>query len=288
MTSPAQPRLRNRMLAPLPDEEMAIIRPHLERFPLDVGQVVGDVYRPLDHVYFPETGVVSSLSVMTDGSAVETATIGYEGMFGLSAFYGVESTPEHAFIQVPGEGHRIPAPIFREILRTVPTLRERLNRYTVALLSLVGQNSGCNRKHAIDQRCARWLLMTHDRVGRDQFELTHLVLSQMLGVRRASVTVAAIALQNAGAIEYTRGKVTVVDRTALERSTCDCYAIIQSAFDRIVDGRAVASPLDNVRVSYAGRSTAGDGGPEPGVVSPAGTGAPAAAGATTPDATTPS
>src|SRR3712207_4091093 len=225
---------RNWLLRAMPPDEQELIAPHLEPVRLELGRVVCEIGVPIEHVYFPETGIISSLSVMADGSAVETATIGPEGVSGIALFHGVDRTPEHAFVQVPGEGYRVTADALRAVLPSLPSLTAALHRYSTGLLTLIGQNSGCNRKHSVLQRCARWLLMTHDRVGRDGFELTHHILSQMLGVRRASVTEAALALGEAGAIEYRRGFLTVLDRNALERASCECYAIIHSTFDRLL------------------------------------------------------
>jgi len=245
----------------MPADEQETIAPHLEPVKLELGRVVCEVNMPIEHVYFPEIGIISSLSVMADGSAVETATIGPEGMSGIAVFHGVDRTPEHAFVQVPGEGYRIASDVFRAALPSVPSLSAALHRYTAGLLTLIGQNSGCNRKHSVLQRCARWLLMTHDRIGRDGFELTHHILSQMLGVRRASVTEAALALSEDGAIEYRRGFVTVLDRKALERASCECYAIIRSTFDRLLGEGDSPSPLDGLTLTKDGHSIAKDGTP---------------------------
>jgi CRP-like cAMP-binding protein len=252
----------NWLLRRLTAHEQELVTPHLEHVRLETGHVVGDVDVPIEYVYFPETGVISSLSVMADGSAVETATIGFEGMSGMAVFHGVDRTPEHAFVQVPGEGYRMRAEALRTLLPSLPTLQAMLHRYAVALFTLVGQNSGCNRKHSVLRRCARWLLMTHDRVQRDRFELTHHVLSQMLGVRRASVTEAALALSESGAIEYRRGLVTVLDRAALERATCECYGIIRSTIDRLLGDGETRNPIAGIRLTKGGRSIARDGTPE--------------------------
>jgi CRP-like cAMP-binding protein len=256
----------NRLLAALPPDERDLVMPHLEFVPLVRGRVIQDTERPIEAVYFPVDGVISILSVMTDATAVETATIGKEGMAGMALFHGVDATPEHYFVQVPGAAYRMDPQRFKELLPRCPALVELLHRYAVALFTLVAQASGCNRMHSMGQRCARWILMVHDRVGRDEFELTQLVLSQMLGVRRATVTEAALELQRAGAIDYTRGRVTVVDREALEGAACECYAIIRSAFDRLLgtDGEVTPSPLERVSVSDGGHSTAKGGAPDTG------------------------
>jgi CRP-like cAMP-binding protein len=262
-TQPAiETGLRNWLLRALPPHEYDLLSPHLERVRLDTGQTICDVNTPIEHVYFPETGVISSLSVMADGSAVETATIGPEGMAGIAIFHGVDETPEQVFVQVPGEGYRMTAAAFRGVLPSAPTLNAVLHRYALGLFTLAGQNSGCNRKHSVLRRCARWLLMTHDRVQRDRFELTHHVLSQMLGVRRASVTEAAQALSEARAIEYRRGVVTVLDRAALERASCECYGIIRSTFDRLLGDGETPSPIAGIKLSKGGRSIAKDGTPQ--------------------------
>ena len=256
----------NRLLAALPPEELERLMPHLELVPLERGHVIQDVERPIAGVHFPVDGVISVLSVMTDGTAVETATIGKEGMDGMSVFHGVDVTPEHHFVQVPGMAYRMESKRLRELLPQCPALVASLHRYAVALFTLAAQTSGCNRMHSMGQRCARWILMVHDRVGRDEFELTQLILSQMLGVRRATVTEAALELQRAGAIDYTRGRVTVVNRRTLEGASCECYAIIRSTFDRLLgtDGEVTPSPLAQVSVSDGGRSTAKGGAPDAG------------------------
>ena len=252
---------RNRILAALPPDELAVLEPVLEPVNLVSRRVLCDSGQPIPAVCFPEDAVVSSLSVMADGSAIETATIGNEGMTGLALFHGVDQTPEQAFVQVPGVGHLLSATAFRDALPRCPTLRAQLHLFAQALYSLVAQSSGCNRKHGVDQRCARWLLLVHDRVGRDQWDLTQLFLSQMLGVRRATVTVAAGVLQKAGAIRYSRGRITVVDRALLEAASCECYAVIRSTFDRLMTGRATPNPLAALRLSQDGFTTVGDGAP---------------------------
>jgi CRP-like cAMP-binding protein len=253
---------RNWLLRGLPPEEHELLAPHLESVSLPLGAVICEVNGPIEYVYFPENGIISHLSVMTDGSAVETATIGCEGMSGIALFHGVDRTTEQAFVQVPGEAQRMSSEAFRTVIKQTPVLDRLLKRFTVALITLIGQNSGCNRKHSVLRRCARWMLMSHDRVGRDGFELTHHVLSQMLGVRRASVTEAALALSQAGAIEYRRGFVNVLDRAALERASCECYRIIHHSFDRLLGPGTSRDPLAGIKLSKGGRSIAKDGTPE--------------------------
>ena len=225
---------RNRILARLPAEELEAMRATLTRVPLQLKQVVADVSQPIEHVYFCDDAIISVLSVMADGSAIESATVGNEGMVGVSLLLGVDRMALQAFVQVPGYAWRMDADAFAEAIARGGELPRLLGRYVIALITQMGQASGCNRKHTIEERCARWLLMTHDRVGRDEFVLTHHILSQMLGVRRATVTVAAGRFQRAGLIRYARGHVTIVDRAGLERAACECYHVVRAYYDRML------------------------------------------------------
>jgi CRP-like cAMP-binding protein len=251
---------RNHMLSALPADELAVLTPHLERIPLPRRMVAYDPLQPIAYAYFVETGVISVLSVMRDRTAIETATIGCEGVIGLPLFHGVESVAEQAFVQVPGEAYRMPAAPFRELSQQLPTLSRLLNRYAVCVFTLAAQSSGCNRVHTMEQRMARWLLMVHDRMPDDTFELTQDFLSQMLGVRRATVSETASQLQQAGLITYTRGRVTVMDRESLERAACECYGIIESTFARLLELRARPNVLQGMTFSVDGKSIAADGG----------------------------
>jgi CRP-like cAMP-binding protein len=251
---------RNRILAALPSAEIDRLTPHLEHIPLERRMVAYDPLTPIENVYFVETGVVSVLSLMRDGTAIETATIGCEGFIGIPLYFGVDAIPEQAFVQVPGEGYRMRASVFRSIAPDLPTLGKLLDRFSVCLFTLAAQCSGCNRVHTMEQRCARWLLMVHDRMPGDEFELTQDFLSQMLGVRRATVSETASQLQLAGLISYSRGRMVIVDRAGLERQACECYRIIDSTFARVLDGRAKSNVLDTMHLSEDGKSIAGDGG----------------------------
>ena len=256
---------RNRILGALPADERARLAPHLERVELDVKQVVFDVDRPIEHVYFPEAAVVSLVGVMADGSAVETATVGREGMVGLPVFLGTDQTSAQAFAQIPGAALRIPADAFRSAVADSHVLTRALHRYTQALFTLVAQGSACNRLHAMVERCARWLLHTHDRVERDEFPLTHQFLSQMLGVRRATVTEAMGALQELGTVHYQMGRVRVRDRGALEAQACECYTVITREFDRLLGEAgpqgAAAGSIRRAPTAEGNRTALGDGAP---------------------------
>lgn len=252
---------RNRILAALPPGEWSRLREQAELVRLELKEVVMEPNQAIRHVYFPEDAVVSLLGLMEDGSAVETGTVGSEGMVGVPVFLGAMQMAGQAFAQVPGTAWRIPAGALREETRHGGALAQLLGRYTQALFTLVAQSSACNRKHSTEQRCARWLLLTHDRVGGDTLELTQLFLSQMLGVRRATVNEAATGLQQRGLIEYTRGRVTVLDRPGLEAAACPCYGIIRGEFAHMLEGLDLPTALDDLSVSEAGKTTAGDGTP---------------------------
>lgn len=255
-------RPRNRILAALSAKEWEHVAEKLDRVRLEFRQVLFDPNRPIDYVYFPEDAVVSILGVMEDGSAIETATTGNEGMVGVPVFLGAMQMAGQAFAQISGDAYRMSAGDLREEVRRGSSLAQLLGRYTQALFTLVAQSSACNRKHPVQQRCARWLLITHDRVSGDTFELTQLFLSQMLGVRRATVSEVASALQARGLIEYSRGRMTILDRPGLEAAACVCYGIIRDEFARMLEGSEGRSPLEGVQVSKRGRSIAGDGTPE--------------------------
>lgn len=229
-------RPRNRILALLPAEEMEGLRPALERVRLETRQVVIDVGAPIEHVYFPETAVVSIVSIMPDGSAVETATVGYEGMVGVPVFLGAGSMAGQAFAQVPGEAYRMSAGDLRAEVRRGGVLPDVLGRYTQALFTHVAQSSVCNRLHPVEQRCARWLLQTHDRVAADEFLLTQEFLATMLGVRRVTVSEVAHRFGEQGLISYTRGRITIVDRPGLERASCSCYRHLNEQVAALYDG----------------------------------------------------
>ena len=224
----------NRLLAALPAADAEWLAPHLERVMLVIGQVLAEPGEPFEHVYFPETAVVSVVNRMADGAAVEVGTIGNEGMAGLAAYLDAEASESQTFCQLPGAALRVPAAVVTEAAAR-RGVRRLLNRYAQAYLTLVAQGAACNRLHHIEARCARWLLTTHDRVGgADAFPLKQEFLAVMLGVRRPGVTVAAGALQDAGLIRYRRGGVRVLDRAGLEAASCECYGIVRRHFDRLL------------------------------------------------------
>ena len=201
---------------------------------MELRHSISEADQPSKYVYFPLSGVISVHTRMREGVAVEIATIGREGMTGLEIFLGGDHTPASVFCQVPGRAARIGADAFREVVRDSVPLTTLLLRYTLTRLTQLAQSAVCNRIHSIEERCARWLLMTHDGVSGDRFELTQEFLAEMLGTRRAGVSIAAGVLQRAGFIRYSRGRVEVVDRAGLESAACECYGVIAREYERLI------------------------------------------------------
>ncbi|NMG22455.1 Crp/Fnr family transcriptional regulator [Brasilonema bromeliae] len=227
--------IKNRLLASLPKEEQERLQPHLELIPLEYKQLLYIPNEPIQYVYFPNYGVISLITIMQNGDAVEVATIGNEGMVGLPILLGANTIPGQALVQVPGEGLRIKVDVFQREVTPGSPLYKLLQRYTQALFNSIAQLVACNRLHSIEERFCRWVLMTQDRVGKNEFPLTQEFLGQMLGVRRASVSVVAAMIQKAGLITYKRGKMTILDREGLEDVTCECYVMIKDEFESLVD-----------------------------------------------------
>lgn len=224
---------RNRLLDSLPPPLRERFTAHLQPLALAFKQIVSEQDEPIRNVVFVTAGVVSLVTVLENDEIVEVATVGNEGMVGVPVLLGATSMPVRAIVQVPGHGLRMDADEFRAQLRGDSLLHEIFGRYTQALMTQMAISAACNRVHPIDQRCARWLLMTHDRVDSDRFPLTQEFLAQMLGVRRQSVNAAASILQRAGYISYRRGVITVDNREGLEAAACDCYRTVRNEFDRL-------------------------------------------------------
>ena len=200
----------------------------LMRFP--ARQPVYHAEEPITLVYFPIDAVFSVVTRMRDGNLIEVGTIGREGTTGIPSLLGAQTTANDCFCQVPGKAIAIPAGYFQQLASNDVTFRRLLDRYLQAYVNFLGQLSACNRLHTVYERCARWLLLTHDRVGRDDIQLTHEYLAMMLGSRRSGVSIALAALQRAGYIHYAHGCITVLDRAGLEETSCECYAMAQEQF----------------------------------------------------------
>lgn len=225
---------RNRLLGALPQAELTALLPHLELVRLEQHHTCFRPAQPIDSVFFLETAVISVVTTFEDGGTVEVGTAGCEGMAGLPVFLGDPLSTVSGFIQIPGTAARMDAATFARLAAPPGALHDMMLRYTQAFLTQVSQTAACNASHLVEQRCARWLLMTHDRVEGDDFPLTHEFLAFMLGVRRAGVTLAMRALQDEGLVRYTRGHVTIVDRAGIERASCECYRVVSAYFTRLL------------------------------------------------------
>lgn len=224
-------RTRNFLLSALPEDEWQRMRPRVQVVHAPLKEVVYGTDEPIDHVDFPVSAVLSMITEVDGEGAVEIATIGREGMAGLPVFLGVSDSPNKVVVQIEGSIIRMPAARLRDFLLGDGILHAQLHRYVQATIVQLSQNVACNRLHSTEERAARWLLMTADRVDSLQFSLTQEFLAQMLGVRRATVSLTAGMLQSAGLIHYRRGNITIADRAGLEGVTCDCYRIVHEEFD---------------------------------------------------------
>lgn len=232
-TAPRNPA-KNRLLAALPREEYERLLPKLETVPLTLKQVIYEPGKPIQHVYFLNTGVISLLTILADSTAAEVGVVGNEGMIGISVLLGIDTTPGKALVQIQGEAMRMRTADFKAEVLAGSSLHTLLQRYTYVMINQISQTVACNRYHSVEERCCRWLLMSHDRANSDSFPATQEFLSEMLSVRRASVTVVAGMLQKAGLIRYSRGKMTILDRPGLEEVTCECYGSVKAEFDRLL------------------------------------------------------
>jgi CRP-like cAMP-binding protein len=235
MAQPTTPtRTGNRLLDRLPADESSRLLPLAETVSLRNLEQVHQQDAPLPHVYFPKSGVLSSVIASAEGGVVEAATIGNEGMVGIPALLGLDFTTAAVTSQVPGESLRIPTPSFVQALKQSGPLDVLLRRYIAFSLRSAYQAVACNALHATEERMSRWLLTTQDRVGQREFSLTQEFLAEMLGVRRQTVQLVAGTLQTAGLITYRWGLIQVIDREGLEAASCECYGITKALYDRIV------------------------------------------------------
>jgi len=200
---------------------------------LEFGQVIYEPNQPVDYAYFPTAGVISLLAAFEDGSTVEAGVIGSEGVLGTWLVMGAETTPHQALVQSPGHALKLAVRELRALVQNDGELLTTVLRYANAFFNQVAQTAACNRVHKLEQRLARWLLLTHDRVDGDEFQLTQDFISRMLAVRRAGVSVAASSLRQMRAIDYQRGNVVVLDRIGLERASCECYQVVKTQYDRL-------------------------------------------------------
>ena len=225
-TKPNVP-IRNRLLAALPVKEYRGLFPDLEQVPLTYGENIYERGEIIEHVYFPESGIISLLAAVRESATLEVGLIGREGVAGLAIFLGVKTSNHRAIVQGAGSAMRMKAADFLAECRNGGTLPRLLLRFTHSLLTQISQSAACYRFHSIEARLARWLLMTSDRMETSEFQITQEFLSNMLGVRREAVNKSAARLQQQQLIRYGRGNISIIDRTSLEAAACQCYVIIK-------------------------------------------------------------
>ncbi|WP_296447895.1 Crp/Fnr family transcriptional regulator [Rhodoferax sp. UBA5149] len=233
MDTPPSPN-QNHLLAALPTAEFELIAPHLELVAMPLGEVLYESGGQLQHAYFPTTAIVSLQYLTENGASSEIAGVGNEGLLGVPLFMGGNTTPSRAIVYTGGHGYRLKAQILTQEFQRAGVLQHLLLRYTQALMTQVAQTAVCNRHHSVEQQLCRWLLLTLDRLSSNELTMTQELIASMIGVRREGITEAAGHLQQAGYIRYRRGHITVLDRSGLESSVCECYAVVKNEFDRLL------------------------------------------------------
>lgn len=226
--------IRNDILRALLSSEYQHLRPKLEQVDLRFGDVVYGTDQRINYVYFPETAVVAMIDTLEDDSTVEVGIIGHEGMVGINVFLGSLVTPDQAIVQISGSAMRMKTSELRKELRFGSPLQRLLLRYTQVLLAVISQSVACSQHHSVMQRLARWLLAMRDRAESNEFEMSHKSIATMLGVRREGVTEAAVKLQAAGLITYSRARIRIVDKAGLRKQSCECYRFIRQQFDGLL------------------------------------------------------
>ncbi len=235
----------------MPAEEYEDFREFLETHPLRMRETLQEAGDAPDWVYFPLSGIISVLTVLESGMMIEFATVGREGTTGVPVFLSMGDSNMALISQVPGLSLRMRSKDFMAAIDRNPGLADVIKRYSGMLLALVAQSAACNRAHHVDERCARWLLMTHDQAGDAAFPITQEFLAQMLGVSRPSVALSAGALQRAGLISYHRGEMTITDRLGLEKAACECYAVGREHFLRLEGARADSTAKASAEGGYS-------------------------------------
>lgn len=238
MSQPHNRAAQNQLLAHLSPETYQRLSPHLHHLTFPLEKVLYHPNEPITKIYFPVTALLSWISLIENGTLTEIALVGNEGMVGLPAIWGGESTPNSVIVQGAGDVIMVEAEAMREEFRRGGDLNKELCLYMQAVFTQVAQNAMCNRQHTTEERLARWLLSVQDSVHKDELMLTHDFMARMLGIRRSSVTVSAGILQQAGMIRYARGQLSILDRHKLEETACECYRVVQSEYHRLLGSRS--------------------------------------------------
>src|ERR1051325_107509 len=242
MPKAVRPPPQNKILAALPSKEYNRLLSHLTPVSLQRGDTLYETKDRIKYVYFVNRAVVSLVTHMEEGTSVEVGLVGNEGMVGLSIVMGDDVSQTHAIVQIADGAMRMETGKLRAELKRGSQLQSLLLRYSLILLKQVSQTAACNRNHNLGERLARWLLLCHDRVGGDEIRLTQEFLAQMLGTRRSRGSEAAIILQSAGLIHYSRGIITILDRDSLEEFICECYQVVRTELDRLHSKRNRTNP----------------------------------------------
>src|SRR5688572_5525884 len=267
----AEPNPRdNHILDALPAEERARLLPHLSLVSMPLGMALYESGETLRHIYFPTDSIVSLLYVMKNGASAEIAVVGNEGAIGVALFMGGETTPSRAIVQSAGSAYRLGRKRLKLEFNRHGQLLQVLLRYTQSLITQMAQTAVCNRHHPVNQQLCRWLLLSLDRLPSSELKMTQELIANMLGVRREGVTAAAGELHRVGAIRYSRGKITVLDRAKLEQLSCECYAVVKQETDRLLarssaafDGAVPVAPYGGRSVDSAPRIVNPGRGPRP-------------------------
>ena len=231
--SPADNPRQNHLLAALPSKELANFSSFLELVPMPLGKMLYAPDEQLEHAYFPTTSIVSLHYVTESGATAEMAGVGNEGMVGISLYMGGNTTPSSAVVQTAGTAFRLARGRLMQEFNRAGTLQRLLLRYMQALMTHMAQTAVCNRHHTVEQQLCRWLLLTLDRLPTNQLVMTQDLVANMLGVRREGITEAAGNLQRFGFISYRRGHIAVLDRSGLEKRTCECYEVVRTEMKRL-------------------------------------------------------
>ncbi len=230
---------RNFLLASLPDIEFERVQTHLKPISLKLGQVLYESGDKMDYVYFPTTSIISLLYVMENGATAEIGVVGNDGVLGIALFMGGDTTPNRAVIQSAGEAFKMSAKDLMAEFTLGGVFHNLLLRYTQTLITQISQTAVCNRLHSVEQQLCRWLLLSHDRLNSDTLVMTHDLISNMLGVRREGVTMAARKLAARKLIKNVRGSITILDRSGLEKAVCECYEVVNNEYNRLL-GRGIS------------------------------------------------
>lgn len=238
---------RNRLLASIPEDDWPRLRREIDTIELSQGDILLEQGDRFTHAFFPEEGVISTMASFETGAVVEAAATGAEGMLSVKALLGAATASNRKVVQVPGSAYCVGLKSLERICQKFPSVRETFRAYTQVYLGQILQSVACSGIHSIEERCARWLLMCHDRIDRDRFPLTQEFLADLLGVSRPAVNRVCQMFQSDGAIRYSRGTVSIEDRDKLSALSCECYWAIRRQFDQVLPGSFARSPIETVR-----------------------------------------